>query len=323
MTFSMFFVIFAVLGLQGTFNIVTTWLVSWAFSLSLLTFHVARIVDFRFALARCLPLALITFMLAMNQIYGGPARPYIYLVLGTVVVAYLTITYGRWMDEHENRRRGQTQKQRERRQALEGTYMTEVTEGLLLEAARLDARAGQAMDKPFPDAVAMSRDRVDSARETVRDLVQEENVLAQRLNGVKLSLDDAMFRAACEALEHDLDDYRHRFTNGLHVLDTALRGLSDQDQNMRSTFTRADERSHSYCLYCGHEAGNGLFCQTCGTANPTRQTCCRCGEEYALPVSLIKGKGRRVQTYCMHCGEAYDPVFVKTEPVEPAEPQGK
>ena len=96
LTYSLYFVIFAVISFHENVN---TWLamgISALFSLPLLLLHLTRVINFQFAYRRALPLAVLTLALVINGVYGGSLRDYIFIAAVIFVIAYLTISYDRW-----------------------------------------------------------------------------------------------------------------------------------------------------------------------------------------------------------------------------------
>ena len=76
MTYSLFFVIFAVIVFHGSIGTAPAMVVAAVFSFPLLLLHAWRIIDLKFAATRVLPLAVFTLGLVVNGVYGGGARDY-------------------------------------------------------------------------------------------------------------------------------------------------------------------------------------------------------------------------------------------------------
>lgn len=93
LTYSLFFIIFAVIIYRDHLGVAPALLIASACSLPLLIIHVARITNFSFAIRHILPLAVATLALVMTGVYGGGLRDYGFLVLLIALTAYLTITY--------------------------------------------------------------------------------------------------------------------------------------------------------------------------------------------------------------------------------------
>lgn len=93
LTYSLFFIIFAVIIYRDHLGVAPALLIATACSLPLLVIHVARITNFSFAVRQILPLAIATLALVVTGVYGGSFRDYGFLVLLIALTAYLTITY--------------------------------------------------------------------------------------------------------------------------------------------------------------------------------------------------------------------------------------
>lgn len=93
LTYSLFFIIFAVIIYREHLGVIPALVLSAAFSLPLLVMHVARITTLRFAIRHVFPLAVVTLALVVNGVYGGAFRDYGFLILLVAVTAYLTATY--------------------------------------------------------------------------------------------------------------------------------------------------------------------------------------------------------------------------------------
>lgn len=93
LTYSLFFIIFAVIIYREHLGVIPALALSAVFSLPLLVMHVARITTLRFAIRHVFPLAVVTLALVVNGVYGGGFRDYGFLILLVAVTAYLTATY--------------------------------------------------------------------------------------------------------------------------------------------------------------------------------------------------------------------------------------
>jgi hypothetical protein len=89
----LFFFIFAVVIYQGHASLLIALFIAAAGSIPLLSIHVCRIVETRFALSRIMPFAILTLCLMINGVYGGPIRDYVYLLCMVLTTGYLTVTY--------------------------------------------------------------------------------------------------------------------------------------------------------------------------------------------------------------------------------------
>ena len=92
-TYSLFFVVFAVIIYHEQLPVIPALGISLASSLPLLALHVAKITNLGFALKHVIPLAILTLAVVVNGVYGGASRDYVFLAILIVSVAYLTLTY--------------------------------------------------------------------------------------------------------------------------------------------------------------------------------------------------------------------------------------
>lgn len=92
-TYSLFFVNFAVLSYHGHLGVRAAMAVSALLSLPLVTLHVSRIIDGRFAATRTLPLSVYTLALVINGVYGGEWRDYGFMLGAFLAIAFVTISY--------------------------------------------------------------------------------------------------------------------------------------------------------------------------------------------------------------------------------------
>lgn len=95
-TYSLFFVIFAVLTFNELLGVYASLALAALVALPLLLVHVARYTDWPFAIRRVLPLALGTLAIVLNGVYGGENRDILYLGAFVVVIGYTTVSFPRW-----------------------------------------------------------------------------------------------------------------------------------------------------------------------------------------------------------------------------------
>jgi prepilin-type N-terminal cleavage/methylation domain-containing protein len=118
-TFSLFFVIFAVLEFHASLTTPMSMAVSALFSLPLLVLHVSRVLDLRFAITRVLPLAIFTLGLVVNGVYGGPFRDYVFIAATIFTIGYATVAYESWAAGRESHLHSQEAAYLTRRRELE------------------------------------------------------------------------------------------------------------------------------------------------------------------------------------------------------------
>lgn len=94
LNYSLFFAIFAIVGYDRGSGIALG--VASALGLPLLTIHVARITEWRFALARILPLTALTLATVITAVYFPNRQAYLFLGCAILVIGFITLTYRGW-----------------------------------------------------------------------------------------------------------------------------------------------------------------------------------------------------------------------------------
>lgn len=184
LSYSTFFVVFAVLGFHQDVSALTAFwvaLVCWAPPLVL---HVSHVVDRRFALRLALPLGFFTLLLVVNGVYGGPWRDYFYLAAAVGTVAFLTTSYQRWLRiraELVERARAvrEAEQEQERSRVLEEERAQQARRE---QAQTLLEQAAAALDQPDPRALR-------STRRTVRGLCQKVGSSPEAADALRRALE--------------------------------------------------------------------------------------------------------------------------------------
>ena len=306
LTYSLFFVIFAVLELDGKVGTAASLGVSAVFSMPLLAFHVSRVLDLRFAITRVIPLALFTLGLVLNGVYGGIYRDYVWVGATILLIAYLTFAYQSW----STRRAAYFEERQVAYSARRSALIEEVTRGLgglVADLAAADARAAAILHGPALAGSEESRARLKRAREPVAGLTKEYEELPKRLTYLPT---EAGWEAAesCKSLEQSTEAFRSRVEPRLAQLREALETSPTGEPGEPS------DSESVYCVACGHAVPDAPFCQVCGAPRPAAYTCSGCGERLVIPMHTRK-KGEAAQrVFCPRCGTG----VVEAPPDEPA-----
>ncbi|MEM1293988.1 MAG: prepilin-type N-terminal cleavage/methylation domain-containing protein [Verrucomicrobiota bacterium] len=93
LTYSLFFVVFAVIVYHEQLAVLPALGISLLSSLPLLLVHVIKITNVGFALKQILPLAIVTLVVVVNGVYGDQNRDYIFLGIVIICVTFLTLSY--------------------------------------------------------------------------------------------------------------------------------------------------------------------------------------------------------------------------------------
>jgi len=296
LTFSLYFVFFGVLTSQGL-GLLPAVLISALFSLPLLVLHVARVLNLRFALTRVLPLALFALGLVTNGVYGGAARNYVFLAAALAVMAFLTLTYGKFLAK-------QTQYRRERRARLE-TQARDLEERIRAELGPALAELRQTLRESewflqhspaFRQGPA--RERLEQARESAAD-------------ASKQARPDSLASSAARVVElPDIAGSVDRQVKELQSdLDRSLRQVRSRTENLRAVMEEARETGGPgeggkgvFCPACGIEGPDAEYCPHCGARRPALVPCPGCGTSLLVPRHLLSPSAASAPLHCPECG---------------------
>jgi prepilin-type N-terminal cleavage/methylation domain-containing protein len=255
-TYSLFFVVFAVLGYHSEEGTWRSMVIAGVLSLPLLVLHVSRIVNIWFALSRVLPLAVFTLALVINGVYGGEVRDYLFIAGTVLTIAFVTVTYPAWA---LNRERG-----RKQREVELGERITRLAEPSAAAAATIrltqttlrmkDSGALSEARKDLEEAVKPLRDRIKERRQLVssaselqtmddawaRDRQRKELILRTIL--LEEALPSAR-EAATLALEHLLDRRDSQLRSLVEGLTEPAEAAEAADRLAARTLETADEQS--------------------------------------------------------------------------------
>jgi len=295
-TYSLFFGIFAVLELDGRVGTSLSVGASALFSLPLLVLHVSRVLDFRFAVARVVPLAVFTVGLVFNGVYGGPLRDYVFIGAAIFTIAYVTLGYETWCAGRATHHEAKAAAYSARRSAV----IERVTAGLGARMAELTAADAQAAayvrsSSGSPSAEA-ARARVERAREPVTALAKEYEDLSKRLTYLPREPDWDATRT-CSNLERDADAFQAR-------LEAHLAHLKSELVTCNASANSPVSGGELHCTACGHAVPDAPFCLNCGAPRATAATCGGCGERLLLPVHLLPPGQQPESLFCSRCGTA-------------------
>lgn len=189
--YSLFFGVLAVLAFKGDLSTPAAMGISALVSWPLLALHASRIVDWRFALTRVMPLTIATQAAVAVVVYGGSAREYVFLGAGALAVAYLTLTFRRFAAQLEahaaERAEAQQAAQAELSASLETVAARQQLALQQLTGPRSEAataRRGQlaALERELDSLRIhvryLGENDPDSARQQIRTLAEQVDALA-------------------------------------------------------------------------------------------------------------------------------------------------
>jgi prepilin-type N-terminal cleavage/methylation domain-containing protein len=279
LTYWLFFALFALLAFEGDPRVAAV--VSGAVSLPLLGLHVARLVDLRFALTRCLPLAALTLGVVVAGVYAEAHRAQLLGAAGAATIAWVTVTHRRWSADRAFRRTA-LEAARARVQRDLGLARTIAALEVLRRRGAdelTDARAGAPAGEDHGAALAAAAELVDAVRLQVAGL---------------RSLGDVAHAGAVGAVETAAA--RARSLLGATVDELVARREARERARLRTAST--------HCVACGVAAtGPGKHCAACGMARPRAVTCRGCGGSQTLAVHLLRKDWQEVPLHCDACGQ--------------------
>ncbi len=296
LTYSVFFVVFAVLELHGGIGTPVAMGVSAVVSLPLLVLHVARVLDFRFAATWVLPLALVTLGLVINGVYGGPARDYGFIAATVMLLGWVTVFYPSWAAGRERHRRECTAAYLAHRRAL-AERISGPLAARLAELHPVVGRLAELQQLPLGEPRATDSGPPAAARDLLGKLAQEHERLTSRLSylpptpgpetpGILRSVD-----AEATSLEEQLVLHLARLKTDLLARTGAPEAAA-----------RLEGARSGHCAACGQAAPGGRYCAQCGTLRPRETTCEGCSARLLLPLHLIPAERREGPMHCPDCG---------------------
>jgi prepilin-type N-terminal cleavage/methylation domain-containing protein len=270
---SLFFLVFAVAAYREPPALALV--VALALSQPLLVIHLARVFDPRFAVRLGLPLSLFTLGGVVAGVYLEGLRPYVFLGVGMIAIAVLTLTYRRWTAQRQAWRLG------ERRAA----------ERKAREAALVKPQAelAAAVDRA---EVALRRSagvEVEAARARLAEAVAAARQPLTRLEGGDEEAHVKWSREASGTLAARLE-----------AIGQATTALTEAMVRAQAQAAQPQAR----CVACGAalEAG-GKFCGQCGARGYEQLPCGRCGESLEVPVHLVRYGWADRGVHCRSCGQ--------------------
>src|SRR6185295_18293353 len=129
--------------------------VALGLSQPLLVIHLARVFDPRFAARLGLPLSLFTLGGVVAGVYLEGQRPYVFLGVGMIAIAVLTLTYRRWTAQRQAWRLGE--QRAAERAAREKVLAKPEAEEARAQLAEAMAAARQPLVRPEGDGEAHAR----------------------------------------------------------------------------------------------------------------------------------------------------------------------
>ena len=306
LTYSLYFVIFAVISFHENVN---TWLamgISALFSLPLLLLHLTRVINFQFAYRRALPLAVFTLALVINGVYGGSLRDYIFIAAVIFVIAYLTISYDRWATARSTYRDQQRAEHRKRVQAIRNTLTGDVKQ-LIDDTKAADKEAGRLLKSSQHDELTAETYTLIQKRRPVTELSKRYRELSKRLPELSLTSYEFDYEWY-DSFEQEIEQFEEETRQTLGPLQNAIEALKSKKELLKA---RQGEDA-VYCVACGSASPPSPYCRECGMRRYKELTCRECGERILLPLHAVSEAIESLTLHCPHCGDQYEAVILKT-----------
>ena len=298
LTYSLFFVIFAVLEFNGQLHTVQSMGVAAVLSLPLLVLHASRVLDFKFALTRVLPLTAFTLGLVVNGVYGGAVRDYVFIGAAIIVMGYVTVSYRTWSAGREKHRLEKEAAFATQRRAVLSKVTAELG-SLMAGLNAADAQAEECIKSFNCPELAAARSRLESARGPVKGLRKDYDEMAKQLTLLPaFSLEGAEgSMKRMKRIETDAVPFRDRVEPHLAFLQSELAAF---ERAVKALAGPARE-GQVHCAACGRSTSQGCFCQHCGAARAATIICPQCQTGMVVPMHLL-AKQPSQGLFCPDCG---------------------
>ena len=294
LTYSLFFIIFGVLGFRGDLSTVTATGISAALSLPLLTLHVSRIIDIKFALTRNLVFSIFTLALVINGVYGGDYRDYIFIGAVFIVIAFLTLTFRLWLSNREK-------------------WFKMVDEELMKKLEDLGQTVTNSMEmfhkseKCFNQCNSDERKELTDCRKNLIERCREYKGLVEQ----HYSLTSGTDRSDAEYIRSSLGGKIVFLKERIVLYKTDLQMFLDRypcEEESKTPdvieeskkVTIAEGKIH--CPLCGYGADYSPFCPNCGTIRPKVIVCEKCNDTVHIPLHVVNRELFKGEIYCIKCG---------------------
>lgn len=288
MTYSLFFVIFAVLGFQGETSLLTMLIISGALSFPLLVLHVGRVIDMRFALTRTLILALFTLGIVINGVYGENYRNYVFIGAAFVMIAFVTITYRKWSANRDDLLRSR----------MEGLNARLESLAPLVEEAR--KISGQTYH-----ALLQSNNRhIESLRQDIEGDLKAMDIHLKGYEGIlarQVSMEGLPDLGEKDVIRQELEEKVLLAREGIGFSIVRLQSQLERIGNGRDEAAE-EGPGRIHCIACGRGMEESPFCPGCGTPQPVKMDCGRCGTSIRVPIHMSKKDVGSLSLHCPGCG---------------------
>jgi len=294
LTYSLFFVIFGVLGFRGNMSTVTAIGISAALSLPLLTLHVSRIIDMKFALTRNLLFSIFTLGLVINGVYGGVLRDYIFIGAVFIIIAFLTLTFRLWLSNREK-------------------WIKIVEEDLMKKLEDLGQIVSDSMDMYHKSEQYSTKcnsevkEELQTCRKNLADRCREFKGLVEE----RYKLTSGTYGSESEYIRNSLGGKIAFLKDRILVYKNDLELFLEpfpQEEESKTVATGEEKKTVEitegkiHCPACGFGSDNSPYCPNCGTIRPKVIICEQCKDTIKIPLHIVNRELLKDPVYCMKCG---------------------
>ncbi|MBI4614908.1 MAG: zinc ribbon domain-containing protein [Planctomycetes bacterium] len=307
LTYSLFFAVFAVVSFQGRMDLGLG--LGVAASLPLLTLHVSRVLDRRFALSRALPLAIVTLAVVSGAVYFIEHLSLVLLGAGVGLVAFATLTYRRFFERRKVREKEREAETRRRARQEELDKACAELETRAQDARLALAECALTLDEGGEEApgAAALRAEVDLRRERLAATLEGAGELRARLAAVSEAPSEETAARAAVEFKARTAWFRERIAaetvacrEAAEACARSEREASPGDGGARGSAARP------HCSACGKASSpSTAHCPHCGVERPAVMTCTRCRRPVELPRHLLAAEWRDRPLHCPGCGEKF------------------
>ncbi len=303
LTYSLFFVIFAVMGFHGEKALYLNIGVAMVFSLPLLVLHVSRVIDMNFALTRTLPLALFTLGIVLVGVYGGNYRDYIFIGAAFIIVAFVTLTFRQWS-------------------ALRDAYVKDLEDAAseplnelapqIKEVRKLSDNAEFVLNGKETESMKQYNESIVEAHQALGSILNEYYAIVAQKEKLATIKDRNEHRETRRLIHDNVQQLKAKIPTALEPVKSLITNLLKAQEAEKAPITPAPE-GKAHCISCSALIEHTPFCPRCGTAQPRVGSCKKCGSPFSIPVHLIEKKALESSLFCQNCGGQLDTRGIATK----------
>jgi len=246
------------------------------------------VIDMRFALTRTLILALFTLGIVINGVYGENYRNYVFIGAAFVMIAFVTITYRKWSANRDDLLRSR----------MEGLNARLESLAPLVEEAR--KISGQTYH-----ALLQSNNRhIESLRQDIEGDLKAMDIHLKGYEGIlarQVSMEGLPDLGEKDVIRQELEEKVLLAREGIGFSIVRLQSQLERIGNGRDEAAE-EGPGRIHCIACGRGMEESPFCPGCGTPQPVKMDCGRCGTSIRVPIHMSKKDVGSLSLHCPGCG---------------------